>query len=87
MKDDRGPADLERTIDDLKKKIDHYESLDKQDLIDRLTIANAQLLSCQKEVDRLNEYVQIMELQGKGKEKTLHEAMMEGYEEEKKNET
>ena len=61
MKDDRGPADLERTIDDLKKKIDHYESLDKQDLIDRLTIANAQLLSCQKEVDRLNEYVQIME--------------------------
>ncbi len=63
MKDDRGPADLERTIDDLKKKIDHYESLDKQDLIDRLTISNAQLLSCQKEVDRLNEYVQIMELQ------------------------
>ena len=61
--DDRGPADLERRIDDLKKRVDHYESLDKQDLIDRLTIANAQLLSCQKEVDRLNEYVQIMELQ------------------------
>ena len=72
---------------DYKAKVDFYETLDKQELIERLTSKDAQLLSCEKEVDRLNEYVQIMELQGEGKEKTLHEAMMEGYEEEKKNET
>ena len=63
MKDDRGPADLERTIDDLKKKIDHYESLDKQELIDNLTMTKAQLLTAEKEIDRLNEYVQVMELE------------------------
>jgi len=61
--DDRGPADLERTIDDLKKRIDHYESLDKQELIDNLTITKSQLLTAEKEIDRLNEYVQIMELE------------------------
>jgi|TARA_B100001094_G_scaffold26649_1_gene22260 hypothetical protein len=61
--DDRGPADLERTIDDLKKRIDHYESLDKQELIDNLTMTKAQLLTAEKEIDRLNEYVQIMELE------------------------
>jgi hypothetical protein len=61
--DDRGPADLERRIDDLKKRIDHYESLDKQELIDNLTITKSQLLTAEKEIDRLNEYVQIMELE------------------------
>ena len=53
--DDRGPADLERKIDDLKERIDQYESLDKQELIDRLTITKAQLLNCEKEIDRLFE--------------------------------
>jgi hypothetical protein len=61
--DDRGPADLERRIDDLKKRIDHYESLDKQELIDNLTMTKSQLLTAEKEIDRLNEYVQIMELE------------------------
>jgi len=61
--DDRGPADLERRIDDLKKRIDHYESLDKQELIDNLTMTKAQLLTAEKEIDRLNEYVQVMELE------------------------
>ena len=53
--DDRGFADLERRIDDLKERIDQYESLDKQELIDRLTITKAQLLNCEKEIDRLFE--------------------------------
>ena len=61
--DDRGPLDLEKRIDDLKKRVDHYESLDKQELIDNLTMVKAQLLTAEKEVDRLNEYIQIMELE------------------------
>jgi|TARA_B110000211_G_scaffold66274_1_gene76495 hypothetical protein len=61
--DDRGPLDLERRIDDLKKRVDHYESLDKQELIDNLTMVKAQLLTAEKEIDRLNEYIQIMELE------------------------
>ena len=61
--DDRGPLDLERRIYDLKKRVDHYESLDKQELIDNLTMVKAQLLTAEKEVDRLNEYIQIMELE------------------------
>ena len=62
-KDDRGPLDLERRIDDLKKREDHYESLDKQELIDNLTMVKAQLFTAEKEIDRLNEYIQIMELE------------------------
>ena len=61
--DDRGPLDLERRIDDLKKRVDHYESLDKQELIDNLTMVKAQLLTAEKEIDRLNEFIQILELE------------------------
>ena len=61
--DDRGPLDLEKRIDDLKKRVDHYESLDKQELIDNLTMIKAQLLTAEKEIDRLNEYIQIMEIE------------------------
>ena len=61
--DDRGPLVLERRIDDLKKRVDHYESLDKQELIDNLTMVKAQLLTAEKEIDRLNEYIQILELE------------------------
>ena len=45
--DDRGPLDLEKQIEELKK--------------DNLYLA--------KEIDRLNEYIQIMELENVGKEK------------------
>ena len=50
-------------IENIKKMIDHFETLEKQELIQRLTLTNAQLLKCEKEIDRLNEYVQIMELE------------------------
>jgi hypothetical protein len=54
--DDRGPLDLERQIEDLEKM---YDLLKK----DNLYLA--------KEIDRLNEYVQEMELENVGrKEKT-----------------
>ena len=49
----------------LKDLIDYYESLDKEELVEKLTLKNAQLLAAEKEIDRLNEYVQIMELQDK----------------------
>ena len=45
MMDDRGPLDLERQIEELKK--------------DNLLL--------EKEIDRLNEYVQIMELEKNAK--------------------
>ena len=49
MTDDRGPLDLERQIEELKR--------------DNLLLA--------KEIDRLNEYVQVMELENvRRKEKT-----------------
>ena len=42
-------------IENIKKMIDHFETLDKKELIQRLTITKAQLLKCEKEIDRLNE--------------------------------
>ena len=45
-----------------KKLVDDYEKCTKQELVEKLTLKSAELLSCEKEVDRLNEYVQIMEL-------------------------
>ena len=47
---------------DYKKLVDDYEKCTKQELVEKLTLKSAELLSCEKEVDRLNEYVQIMEL-------------------------
>ncbi len=55
---------------DYKGLIDYYNTCSKEELIEKLTLKNAKLLTCEKEVDRLNEYVQIMELQNDGKEKT-----------------
>jgi len=46
-----------------KQLVDDYEKCTKQELVEKLTLKSAELLSCEKEVDRLNEYVQIMELQ------------------------
>jgi len=48
---------------DYKKLVDGYEKCTKQELVEKLTLKVAELLACEKEVDRLNEYVQIMELQ------------------------
>ena len=48
---------------DYKKLVDGYEKCTKQELVEKLTLKCAELLNCEKEVDRLNEYVQIMELQ------------------------
>ena len=50
-------------IENIKKMIDHFETLEKRELIQRLTLTKAQLVKCEKELDRLNEYVQIMELE------------------------
>ena len=47
---------------DYKKLVDKYEQCTKEELIEKLTLKTAELLTCEKEVDRLNEYVQIMEL-------------------------
>ena len=49
---------------DYKGLIDYYNTCSKEELIEKLTLKEAQLLTCEKEVDRLNEYVQIMELEG-----------------------
>ena len=48
---------------DYKKLVDDLEKCTKQELVEKLTLKAAELLACEKEVDRLNEYVQIMELQ------------------------
>ena len=47
---------------DYKKLVDDLEKCTKQELVEKLTLKSAELLTCEKEVDRLNEYVQIMEL-------------------------
>ena len=52
--DDRGPLDLERRLEESEKYISQIKK-------DNLFLA--------KEVDRLNEYIQIMELENAGKEK------------------
>ncbi len=48
---------------DYKKLVDDYEKCTKQELVEKLTLKSAELLACEKEVDRLNEYIQIMELE------------------------
>ena len=45
-----------------KKLVDQCEKYTKDELIEKLVLKTAELLTCEKEVDRLNEYVQIMEL-------------------------
>ena len=52
--DDRGPLDLERRLEESDKYISEIKK-------DNLFLA--------KEVDRLNEYIQIMELENEGKQK------------------
>ena len=54
MTDDRGPLDLERRLEEQDKYISEIKK-------DNLSLA--------KEVDRLNEYIQIMELENVGREK------------------
>ena len=54
---------------DYKKLVDDLEKCTKQELVEKLTLKSAELLTCEKEVDRLNEYVQIMELEHSAKEK------------------
>ena len=75
---------IDRTagINNIKKMIDHFETLDKQELIERLTLAKAQLLASEKEIDRLNEYIQLMELEkgnlyGEKENKELEESYKE----------
>ena len=75
---------IDRTagINNIKKMIDHFETLDKQELIQRLTLTKAQLLTAEKEIDRLNEYVQLMELEkgnlyGEKENKELEESYKE----------
>ena len=47
-----------------EKLVDQCEKYTKEELIEKLVLKTAALLTCEKEVDRLNEYVQIMELEG-----------------------
>jgi len=54
---------------DYKSLIDGYEKCTKKELIEKLTMTKAQFLTCEKEVDRLNEYVQLMELENGREEK------------------
>jgi hypothetical protein len=57
---------------DYKKLVDDLEKCTKQELVEKLTLKSAELLTCEKEVDRLNEYVQIMELERGDKRKNLN---------------
>jgi len=54
---------------DYKSLIDDYEKCTKKELIEKLTMTKARLLTTEKEVDRLNEYVQLMELENGREEK------------------
>ena len=54
---------------DYKSLIDGYEKCTKKELIEKLTMTKARLLTTEKEVDRLNEYVQLMELENGREEK------------------
>ena len=47
---------------DYGKLVDKYEQCTKEELVEKLTLKTAALLTCEKEIDRFNEYVQIMEL-------------------------
>lgn len=48
---------IDRTagIGNIKKMIDHFETLDKQELIEKLTLTKAQLSAAEKEIDRISE--------------------------------
>ena len=48
---------------DYKGLIDHYKTCDKEELIEKLVVKNAQLRTCEKEGQLGNEYIQIMELE------------------------
>ena len=42
---------------DFKDLIDHYETLDKSELIEKLVFKNAKLLSQDNEIERLNDEI------------------------------
>jgi len=42
---------------DFKELIDHYETLDKSELIEKLVFENAKLLSQDNEIERLNDEI------------------------------
>lgn len=42
---------------DFKQLIDHYETLDKSELIEKLVFKNAKLLSQDNEIERLNDEI------------------------------
>jgi len=56
-----------------RKLVDYYVTCTKQELIEKLVLKNARLLAAEKEIDRLNEYVQIMELESTQKEKKKYD--------------
>jgi hypothetical protein len=56
-----------------RKLVDYYVTCTKQELIEKLVLKNARLLAAEKEIDRLNEYVQIMELQSTQKEEKKYD--------------